>query len=91
MSCARCCRLVHMLGLDKIDGLDDSPPENLGPPQDWIELEERRRVFWVAFSCDSQSSIATGWPSYISSEDVSLSFLNLTNAWLIYRTNLNRS
>ncbi|KAH8125900.1 hypothetical protein ACSS6W_008822 [Trichoderma asperelloides] len=70
MSCARCCRLVHMLGLDKIDGLDDSPPENLGPPQDWIELEERRRVFWVAFSCDSQSSIATGWPSYISSEDI---------------------
>lgn len=77
MSCARCCRLVHMLGLDKIDSPDADIPVTLGPPQDWIELEERRRVFWVAFSCDAQSSMATGWPSYINSEDVSLSSLGL--------------
>ncbi|UKZ70910.1 uncharacterized protein TrAtP1_011881 [Trichoderma atroviride] len=70
MSCARCCRLVHMLGLNKIDSPDDDAPETLGPPQDWIELEERRRVFWVAFSCDAQSSMATGWPSYINSDDI---------------------
>lgn len=75
MSCAKCCRLVHMLGLDKIDGLDDNSPPTLGPPQDWTELEERRRVFWIAFSCDAQSSIATGWSSFIRSEDVSSSFL----------------
>jgi hypothetical protein len=87
MSCARCCRLVHMLGLDKIDSLDDDTPETLGPPQDWIELEERRRVFWVAFACDAQSSMATGWPSFIKSEDVSCLYKAIGRC----RTNLGRS
>ncbi|KAM0247498.1 hypothetical protein ACHAQJ_009837, partial [Trichoderma viride] len=59
-----------MLALDKLDGLDDNSPATLGPPHDWTELEERRRVFWVAFSCDAQSSIATGWPSLISFEEI---------------------
>lgn len=71
MSGARCCRLVQMLALDKIDGSDDNSPATLGPAKDWTELEERRRVFWVAFSVDAQGSIATGWPSIIHAEDVS--------------------
>ncbi|KAL7933914.1 hypothetical protein V8C35DRAFT_302753 [Trichoderma chlorosporum] len=70
MSAARCCRLVQMLALDKIDSLDDNFPVTLGPPLDWTELEERRRVFWVAFSIDAQGSIATGWPSLIHPEDI---------------------
>ncbi|EHK20134.1 uncharacterized protein TRIVIDRAFT_122942, partial [Trichoderma virens Gv29-8] len=70
MSAARCCRLVQMLALDKLDSSDDNFPATLGPPSDWIELEERRRVFWVAFSIDAQGSIATGWPSLIHPEDI---------------------
>ncbi|RFU80356.1 binuclear zinc transcription factor [Trichoderma arundinaceum] len=70
MSGARCSRLVQMLALDKLDGPDDNFPATLGPPRDWTELEERRRVFWVAFSCEAQGSIATGWPSLINFEDI---------------------
>ncbi|KAL7941825.1 hypothetical protein V8C42DRAFT_333826 [Trichoderma barbatum] len=70
MSGARCCRLVQMLALDKLDSSDDDFPATLPPPNDWIELEERRRVFWVAFSLDAQGRIATGWSSLIHAEDI---------------------
>lgn len=49
MSSARVVRLVTMMGLHRLDdpsvGDDISPV--LEPPKTWIELEERRRVFWV--------------------------------------------
>ncbi|PTB58309.1 hypothetical protein M431DRAFT_110641 [Trichoderma harzianum CBS 226.95] len=70
MSAARCCRLVQMMALDKLDITNDNGPATLVPPIDWTELEERRRVFWVAFSIDAQGSIATGWPSLIHVEDI---------------------
>ncbi|PNP56999.1 hypothetical protein THARTR1_02841 [Trichoderma harzianum] len=70
MSAARCCRLVQMLALDKLDIVNDNGTATLVPPTDWTELEERRRVFWVAFSIDAQGSIATGWPSLIHAEDI---------------------
>ncbi|KAH0497695.1 hypothetical protein TgHK011_004984 [Trichoderma gracile] len=70
MSAARGSRLVQMLALDRIDAPDDLSPPSLGPPIDWTELEERRRVFWVAFSNDAQGSIATGWNSIIRTEEI---------------------
>ncbi|KAK4082769.1 transcriptional regulator family: Fungal Specific TF [Trichoderma aggressivum f. europaeum] len=70
MSAARCCRLVQMMALDKLDISNDNGPATLVPPIDWTELEERRRVFWVAFSIDAQGSIATGWPNLIHAEDI---------------------
>ncbi|KAL7785315.1 hypothetical protein V8C43DRAFT_291114 [Trichoderma afarasin] len=70
MSAARCCRLVQMMALDKLDIVNENGPATLVPPIDWTELEERRRVFWVAFSIDAQGSIATGWPSLIHVEDI---------------------
>jgi hypothetical protein len=73
MSAARGSRLVQMLALDRIDAPDDLLPPSLGPPIDWTELEERRRVFWIAFSNDAQGSIATGWNSIIRTEEVSSS------------------
>ncbi|PVH70021.1 hypothetical protein DL98DRAFT_437839, partial [Cadophora sp. DSE1049] len=33
----------------------------LSPAEDWIEREERRRVFWNVFLLDRFCSIATGW------------------------------
>lgn len=71
MSSARCVRLVHMMGLDRLDGDPDDIPPTLGPALTWAEVEERRRVFWGAFTIDSHASISTGWPSLISSDDVS--------------------
>ncbi|KAH0533383.1 hypothetical protein TsFJ059_001963 [Trichoderma semiorbis] len=70
MSAARCCRLVQMMTLDRLDMTNDNGTATLVPPIDWTELEERRRVFWVAFSIDAQGSIATGWPSLIHAEDI---------------------
>ncbi|EGR49450.1 uncharacterized protein TRIREDRAFT_77291, partial [Trichoderma reesei QM6a] len=70
MSAARGSRLVQMLALDRIDAPDDLLPPSLGPPIDWTELEERRRVFWIAFSNDAQGSIATGWNSIIRTEEI---------------------
>lgn len=70
MSTARCTRMIQMLGLDRLDGIDLDFPTTLSPPADWIELEERRRVFWGAFIIDAHASIATGWPSLIQSSDV---------------------
>lgn len=36
-------------------------PEPLEPPMAWIEVEERRRVFWGAFLLDRFCSIVTGY------------------------------
>jgi hypothetical protein len=61
-----------MLGLYRLD--DENPDEQknlLPPPQDWIELEERRRTFWAAFYHDRWASSATGWPMTIDDDDVS--------------------
>ncbi|TFA98784.1 hypothetical protein CCMA1212_009320 [Trichoderma ghanense] len=71
MSGARGARLVQMMALDEIDAPDGmlSPPR-LAPPSDWTELEERRRVFWMAFLNDAQGSIATGWNSIIRTKDI---------------------
>ncbi|KAF3770235.1 hypothetical protein M406DRAFT_236620, partial [Cryphonectria parasitica EP155] len=72
MSAARCIKLLHMLGLHKLDDPDAvhrmSP--TLAPPKDWTELEERRRTFWGAFAIDSHASISTGWPTLIDPEEV---------------------
>lgn len=72
MSSAKGARLVQMMGLDRLDGEQDLLPPTLEPPRSWLELEERRRVFWGIFAIDAHASISTGWPSLIRSEDVSV-------------------
>jgi hypothetical protein len=47
----------------------------LPPPKDLIELEERRRTFWVAFHGDRWSSSGTGWAMIIQEKDVRIGFL----------------
>jgi hypothetical protein len=37
---------------------------------DWTELEERRRLFWVIFLLDRFCSISTGWNTSLTAEDV---------------------
>lgn len=70
MSCARAVRLSAMMGLHHLDSPPDESSPTLAPPQDWAELEERRRVFWGIFSIDSHCSISTGWPHLIDVVDV---------------------
>lgn len=75
LTTAKCVRLVHMMGLDSLDGDKDDIPPTLAPPTSWAELEERRRTFWGAYAIDSHASISTGWPSLIQCDDVSPHFL----------------
>jgi hypothetical protein len=69
----RTCRLAQMLGLHRLDDENCHEKKNIiPPPQDWIELEERRRTFWAAFYGDRWASSGTGWPMIIDEDDVSV-------------------
>ncbi|RBA09090.1 hypothetical protein FPRO05_07370 [Fusarium proliferatum] len=48
--------------------LSDSP--SLPEPRDWLEEEERRRIFWNVFILDRVSSIIKGWSPGINSANV---------------------
>lgn len=74
MSTARCIKLIHMMGLHRLDDPNAAAEmaPTIAPPRDWTELEERRRVFWGAYCVDSHASISTGWPSLIDMSEVSL-------------------
>ena len=62
MSAGRAFRLVQVLRYHEID----SPVDKGGPssPQrgDFIEVEERRRVFWMAYFLDHVISMRDDWP-----------------------------
>lgn len=42
----------------------------LPPCRDWVEKEERRRVFWITFLMDRFCSVVTGWNLSLTSADV---------------------
>jgi hypothetical protein len=42
----------------------------LSPPESWVEAEERRRVFWNVFNFDRFCSVAMGWNTSLTSDDV---------------------
>ncbi|PMB69044.1 hypothetical protein BM221_005630 [Beauveria bassiana] len=62
------CRKIEGLQLNAEEKRDNhhlaaffsQPTEPLDPPTAWVEVEERRRVFWGAFLLDRFCSIATG-------------------------------
>ncbi|KAH8893649.1 hypothetical protein GQ53DRAFT_644701 [Thozetella sp. PMI_491] len=69
-SLARSTRLAQMLDLQGIDRVEELTPRTLAPPQDWVELEERRRTWWVIFSTDRFVHATTGWPTLIRDCDI---------------------
>ena len=70
MSVGRASRLCLMMGLNRIDGIGMDVKQCLPPPKDWIEREERRRTFWMAYCVDRYASIGTGWPMSVDEKDV---------------------
>jgi hypothetical protein len=70
-SAARAIKLSQMTGLHCLDKSSTTANTVLQDPQDWIELEERRRVFWVGFQADRYTSLCTGLPMSINEADVS--------------------
>lgn len=72
LSTGRAVRLVQMMGLHCMDKKDSgSLPPLLPNPKDWIEEEERRRTFWMAFCLDRYAAIGHGWPMTVDDKDVS--------------------
>ena len=71
----RAVRMAQMLGLHRIDGFGLDVKQCLPPPKDWVEREERRRTFWLAFCEDRYASVGTGWPMTIDERDVSIELL----------------
>ncbi|KXG50787.1 Transcription factor [Penicillium griseofulvum] len=70
LSVGKAARLALMLGLNRLDGVGLDVKQSILPPRDWTEREERRRVFWAAFSTDRYSSVGTGWPILIDENDI---------------------
>ncbi|KAF5853237.1 hypothetical protein GGP41_001806 [Bipolaris sorokiniana] len=47
-----------------------APVRLVKPSNDWTELEERRRLFWIIFLLDRFCSASTGWNTSLTAEDV---------------------
>ncbi|KAB8221130.1 fungal-specific transcription factor domain-containing protein [Aspergillus novoparasiticus] len=62
LSCGKACRLAIMLGLHQLDSPSPQVKQCFRPSIDWVEKEERRRVFWTTFCIDKFATIGTGWP-----------------------------
>ncbi|KAJ9653433.1 hypothetical protein H2198_007381 [Neophaeococcomyces mojaviensis] len=70
MSCGRATRMAQLMGLHRQDRVGLDVKQTMPPPKDWIEREERRRTFWMAFCQDRYASIGTGWPMAIDERDI---------------------
>ena len=71
LSIGRAARLAQMMGMHRVDcGPNVEMKQTLNPPRDWIETEERRRTFWMAFCIDRYGTVGTGWPMIIDEQDV---------------------
>lgn len=70
VSVGRGARLASMMCLNRLDGVGLDVKHCIPPPRDWIEREERRRTFWIAFCHDRYASIGTGWPMMFDERDV---------------------
>jgi hypothetical protein len=78
MSAGRCFRLVQLMRLYEIDGLDGMARRNGGVAireADWIRTEEKRRTFWMAYSLDRFVSIRDGLPLTLNEQVVRFFFL----------------
>ncbi|KAI9891827.1 MAG: hypothetical protein M1814_002392 [Vezdaea aestivalis] len=69
MSTGRACRMAQMMGLYRLDAGGLDVKQCIPPPRDWIEREERRRTFWMAFCQDRYASVGTGWPMVLDEKD----------------------
>ena len=78
MSLGRALRLSRVLGLDHVDSDNSTSFESGGfrlplpDTDDWAELEERRRTFWMAFILDAYANARTKSPMTLRYNEVCL-------------------
>ncbi|RMD43668.1 hypothetical protein DV735_g1417, partial [Chaetothyriales sp. CBS 134920] len=70
MSTGRSARLALMMGLHRQDSIGLDVKQTLRPARDWLEREERKRTFWMAYCQDRYASIGTGWPMEFDERDI---------------------
>ena len=66
LSAGRLFRLVQLMRIYEIDG-----PGTTAPSLDCMVLEEKRRVFWIAYLLDRLVSIPSRWPLTLNEQMVS--------------------
>lgn len=63
MSAGHCFRLLQFMRLYEVDSPDEEARRKSGESSDeWLSAEERRRVFWMAYSLDRFISIRSERP-----------------------------
>ncbi len=73
MSAGRSFRLVQLMRLYEIDGPNNPTEQRSATTQaDWVETEERRRTFWMAYTLDRYVSICNEWPLTLNEQVVSV-------------------
>lgn len=73
MSISRAVRLVQLLRLccvDRVEKLQKPAPTLISSPADWLQAEERRRLFWFTFLMDRYTAVSMGWPVLLNTGDV---------------------
>ncbi|KAH8660608.1 fungal-specific transcription factor domain-containing protein [Xylariales sp. PMI_506] len=68
-------RTVEYLQLSTEEGFHSAQPLlkpllSMEPSSNWVEEEERRRVFWNIFNLDRFCSVFTGWNTSLTADDV---------------------
>jgi hypothetical protein len=71
ISARKAASLGFATGLHKLDGVGLAVSNIAAPTTDWIELEQRRRTFWLTFIQDKYLSTGSGWPVAVDERDVS--------------------
>ncbi len=73
-SAGRAFRLVQLMRLYGVDVPNSPTGQQNGTAQaDWIQTEEKRRTFWMAYILDRFISIRNEWPLTINEQVVRLS------------------
>lgn len=65
MSAGRAFRRIQLMRLHELDQPDRPPASST---LDWVETEERRRTFWLAYSFDRFVSLSNGSPVTMSEQ-----------------------
>lgn len=60
MSAGRVIRLVQLMRLYELDSPTEIANQLMEP--EWVEVEEKRRTFWMAYTLDRFANIRKGWP-----------------------------
>jgi hypothetical protein len=71
LSARKAAALCVAAGLTRLDGAGLIAIQFLPPAKDWIELEERRRIFWVTFMHDRFLCASSGYAPAFEEQDVS--------------------